>query len=305
LRGKFFNDEQGKLLAQEYNDIERKRQTLTNLRRTNEKKLKGKYLGPDDALARIDSGELKLDRKSFENEKKQTDALTKQEDAFSIKQESYFKQRSPGVEVTSREVEGEPLAPTTEEGEAISTGPATRYVAKEDGTYGPEEVTGPVPVYTLTEKSNNITKLDESGKPVAMNAAQQKVLKTRSRLSTTRLEAASDFSKKDMPLNFLNKKARTLLRTRVLGRCSLNHLLRALTLRGRLNLPTQYKTDPKAYTEDFGDPFDLTPKSRDEFAFGRKSREKAKQFTRQNEAVTAIRRRVIDILTRLGLMPTP
>jgi hypothetical protein len=42
LRGKF-----RKLLAQEYNDIERKRQTLTNLRRTNEKKLKGKYLGPE------------------------------------------------------------------------------------------------------------------------------------------------------------------------------------------------------------------------------------------------------------------
>jgi hypothetical protein len=32
-----------------------------------------------------------------------------------------------------------------------------------------------------------------------------------------------------------------------------------------------YKNDPKAYTEDFGDPFDLTPKSRDEFAFGRKA----------------------------------
>jgi hypothetical protein len=29
-----------------------------------------------------------------------------------------------------------------------------------------------------------------------------------------------------------------------------------------------------------------------------------KQFTRQTEAVTAIRRRVIDILSRLDLMPT-
>jgi hypothetical protein len=191
--------------------LERDRQTLTNLRRTNEKKLKGKYLGPDDALARIDSGELKLDRKSFENEKKQTDVLTKQEDAFSIKQESYFKQRSPGVEVTSREVEGEPLAPTTEEGEAISTGPATRYVAKEDGTYGVEEVTGPVPVYTLTEQSNNLTKLDEAGKPVAINAAQQKAAKESVAAIYNEARANSGFSTKDMPVNFLNQKGENTL----------------------------------------------------------------------------------------------
>jgi hypothetical protein len=304
LRGKFFNDEQGKLLAQEYNDIERKRQTLTNLRRTNEKKLKGKYLGPDDALARIDSGELKLDRKSFENEKKQTDVLTKQEDAFSIKQESYFKQRSPGVEVTSREVEGEPLAPTTEEGEAISTGPATRYVAKEDGTYGVEEVTGPVPVYTLTEQSNNLTKLDEAGKPVAINAAQQKAAKESVAAIYNEARANSGFSTKDMPVNFLNQKGENTLNKPV-RQVFLKSLAQGINPARALELAYQYKTDPKAYTEDFGDPFDLTPKSRDEFAFGRKSREKADRFMRQNEAVTAIRRRVIDILTRLDLMPTP
>jgi hypothetical protein len=304
LRGKFFNDEQGKLLAQEYNDIERKRQTLTNLRRTNEKKLKGKYLGPDDALARIDSGELKLDRKSFENEKKQTDALTKQEDAFSIKQESYFKQRSPGVEVTSREVEGEPLAPTTEEGEAISTGPTTRYVAKEDGTYGPEEVTGPVPVYTLTEQSNNLTKLDEAGKPVAINAAQQKAAKESVAAIYNEARANSGFSTKDMPVNFLNQKGENTLNKPV-RQVFLKSLAQGINPARALELAYQYKTDPKAYIEDFGDPFDLTPKSRDEFEFGRKSREKADRFMRQNEAVTAIRRRVIDILTRLDLMPTP
>jgi hypothetical protein len=304
LRGKFFDDEQGKLLAQEYNDIERKRQTLTNLRRTNEKKLKGKYLGPDDALARIDSGELKLDRKSFENEKKQTDVLTKQEDAFSIKQESYFKQRSPGVEVTSREVEGEPLAPTTEEGEAISTGPATRYVAKEDGTYGVEEVTGPVPVYTLTEQSNNLTKLDEAGKPVAINAAQQKAAKESVAAIYNEARANSGFSTKDMPVNFLNQKGENTLNKPV-RQVFLKSLAQGINPARALELAYQYKTDPKAYTEDFGDPFDLTPKSRDEFAFGRKSREKADRFMRQNEAVTAIRRRVIDILTRLDLMPTP
>jgi hypothetical protein len=305
LRGKFFNDEQGKLLAQEYNDIERKRQTLTNLRRTNEKKLKGKYLGPDDALARIDSGELKLDRKSFENEKKQTDALTKQEDAFSIKQESYFKQRSPGVEVTSREVEGEPLAPTTEEGEAISTGPTTRYVAKEDGTYGPEEVTGPVPVYTLTEKSNNITKLDESGKPVAMNAAQQKVAKESVAAIYDEARSGLNFSKKDMPLTFLNKKGENTIKDKGVRQVFLKSLAQGVNPARALELAYQYKSDPEAYTKDFGSPFDLTPKSRDEFEFGRKSREKADRFMRQNEAVTAIRRRVIDILTRLDLMPTP
>jgi hypothetical protein len=304
LRGKFFNDEQGKLLAQEYNDIERKRQTLTNLRRTNEKKLKGKYLGPDDALARIDSGELKLDRKSFENEKKQTDVLTKQEDAFSIKQESYFKQRSPGVEVTSREVEGEPLAPTTEEGEAISTGPATRYVAKEDGTYGVEEVTGPVPVYTLTEQSNNLTKLDEAGKPVAINAAQQKAAKESVAAIYNEARANSGFSTKDMPVNFLNQKGENTLNKPV-RQVFLKSLAQGINPARALELAYQYKTDPKAYTEDFGSPFDLTPKSRDEFEFGRKSREKADRFMRQNEAVTAIRRRVIDILTRLDLMPTP
>jgi hypothetical protein len=305
LRGKFFNDEQGKLLAQEYNDIERKRQTLTNLRRTNEKKLKGKYLGPDDALARIDSGELKLDRKSFENEKKQTDVLTKQEDAFSIKQESYFKQRSPGVEVTSREVEGEPLAPTTEEGEAISTGPATRYVAKEDGTYGPEEVTGPVPVYTLTEKSNNITKLDESGKPVAMNAAQQKVAKDSVAAIYDKVRSSLDFSKKDMPLSFLNEKGENNIKNKGVRQVFLKSLAQGVNPARAIELAYLYKNDPKAYTEDFGDPFDLTPKSRDKFALGEKQRKTEKQFTRQTEAVTAIRRRVIDILSRLGLMPEP
>jgi len=305
LRGKFFNDEQGKLLAQEYNDIEEKRQTLTNLRRTNEKKLKGKYLGPDDALARIDSGELKLDRKSFENEKKQTDALTKQEDAFSIKQESYFKQRSPGVEVTSREVEGEPLAPTTEEGEAISTGPATRYVAKEDGTYGPEEVTGPAPVYTLTEKSNNITKLDESGKPVAMNAAQQKVAKNSVAAIYDEVRSSLDFSKKDMPLNFLNEKGENNIKNKGVRQVFLKSLAQGVNPARAIELAYLYKNDPKAYTEDFGDPFDLTPKSRDEFALGEKRRKTEKQFTRQTEATTAIRRRVIDILSRLGLMPEP
>jgi hypothetical protein len=305
LRGKFFNDEQGKLLAQEYNDIERKRQTLTNLRRTNEKKLKGKYLGPDDALARIDSGELKLDRKSFENEKKQTDALTKQEDAFSIKQESYFKQRSPGVEVTSREVEGETLAPTTEEGEAIPTGPATRYVAKEDGTYGPEEVTGPVPVYTLTEKSNNITKLDESGKPVAMNAAQQKVAKDSVAAIYDEVRSSLDFSKKDMPLNFLNEKGENNIKNKGVRQVFLKSLAQGVNPARAIELAYLYKNDPKAYTEDFGDPFDLAPKSRDEFALGEKQRKTEKQFTRQTEAVTAIRRRVIDILSRLGLMPEP
>jgi hypothetical protein len=305
LRGKFFNDEQGKILAQEYNDIERKRQTLTNLRRTNEKKLKGKYLGPDDALARIDSGELKLDRKSFENEKKQTDVLTKQEDAFSIKQESYFKQRSPGVEVTSREVEGEPLAPTTEEGEAISTGPATRYVAKEDGTYGPEEVTGPVPVYTLTEKSNNITKLDESGKPVAMNAAQQKVAKDSVAAIYDKVRSSLDFSKKDMPLSFLNEKGENNIKNKGVRQVFLKSLAQGVNPARAIELAYLYKNDPKAYTEDFGDPFDLTPKSRDKFALGEKQRKTEKQFTRQTEAVTAIRRRVIDILSRLGLMPEP
>jgi hypothetical protein len=305
LRGKFFNDEQGKLLAQEYNDIERKRQTLTNLRRTNEKKLKGKYLGPDDALARIDSGELKLDRKSFENEKKQTDVLTKQEDAFSIKQESYFKQRSPGVEVTSREVEGEPLAPTTEEGEAISTGPATRYVAKEDGTYGPEEVTGPVPVYTLTEKSNNITKLDESGKPVAMNAAQQKVAKDSVAAIYDEARSSLNFSKKDMPLSFLNEKGENNIKNKGVRQVFLKSLAQGVNPARAIELAYLYKNDPKAYTEDFGDPFDLTPKSRDKFALGEKQRKTEKQFTRQTEAVTAIRRRVIDILSRLGLMPEP
>jgi hypothetical protein len=305
LRGKFFNDEQGKLLAQEYNDIERKRQTLTNLRRTNEKKLKGKYLGPDDALARIDSGELKLDRKSFENEKKQTDALTKQEDAFSIKQESYFKQRSPGVEVTSREVEGEPLAPTTEEGEAIPTGPTTRYVAKEDGTYGPEEVTGPVPVYTLTEKSNNITKLDESGKPVAMNAAQQKVAKESVAAIYDEVRSSLDFSKKDMPLSFLNEKGENNIKNKGVRQVFLKSLAQGVNPARAIELAYLYKNDPKAYTEDFGDPFDLTPKSRDKFALGEKQRKTEKQFTRQTEAVTAIRRRVIDILSRLGLMPEP
>jgi hypothetical protein len=305
LRGKFFNDEQGKILAQEYNDIERKRQTLTNLRRTNEKKLKGKYLGPDDALARIDSGELKLDRKSFENEKKQTDVLTKQEDAFSIKQESYFKQRSPGVEVTSREVEGEPLAPTTEEGKAIPTGPATRYVAKEDGTYGPEEVTGPVPVYTLTEKSNNITKLDESGKPVAMNAAQQKVAKDSVAAIYDKVRSSLDFSKKDMPLNFLNEKGENNIKNKGVRQVFLKSLAQGVNPARAIELAYLYKNDPKAYTEDFGDPFDLTPKSRDEFALGEKQRKTEKQFTRQAEAVTAIRRRVIDILSRLGLMPEP
>jgi hypothetical protein len=253
LRGKFFNDEQGKLLAQEYNDIERKRQTLTNLRRTNEKKLKGKYLGPDDALARIDSGELKLDRKSFENEKKQTDVLTKQEDAFSIKQESYFKQRSPGVEVTSREVEGEPLAPTTEEGEAISTGPATRYVAKEDGTYGVEEVTGPVPVYTLTEQSNNLTKLDEAGKPVAINAAQQKAAKESVAAIYNEARANSGFSTKDMPVNFLNQKGENTLNKPV-RQVFLKSLAQGINPARALELAYQYKTDPKAYTEDFGEP---------------------------------------------------
>jgi hypothetical protein len=303
LRGKFFDDEQGKILAQEYNDIERKRQTLTNLRRTNEKKLKGKYLGPDDALARIDSGELKLDRKSFENEKKQTDVLTKQEDAFSIKQESYFKQRSPGVEVTSREVEGEPLAPTTEEGEAISTGPATRYVAKEDGTYGVEEVTGPVPVYTLTEQSNNLTKLDEAGKPVAINAAQQKAAKESVAAIYNEARANSGFSTKDMPVNFLNQKGENTLNKPV-RQVFLKSLAQGINPARALELAYQYKTDPKAYTEDFGDPFDLTPKSRDEFAFGRKSREKQNQFAQQNEAIFAIRRRIVDILTNLGLMPT-
>jgi hypothetical protein len=305
LRGKFFNDEQGKLLAQEYNDIERKRQTLTNLRRTNEKKLKGKYLGPDDALARIDSGELKLDRKSFENEKKQTDALTKQEDAFSIKQESYFKQRSPGVEVTSREVEGEPLAPTTEEGEAIPTGPTTRYVAKEDGTYGPEEVTGPVPVYTLTEKSNNITKLDESGKPVAMNAAQQKVAKDSVAAIYNEARSGLNFSKKDMPLSFLNEKGENNIKNKGVRQVFLKSLAQGVNPARAIELAYLYKNDPKAYTEDFGDPFDLTPKSRDKFALGEKQRKTEKQFTRQTEAVTAIRRRVIDILSRLGLMPEP
>jgi hypothetical protein len=305
LRGKFFNDEQGKLLAQEYNDIERKRQTLTNLRRTNEKKLKGKYLGPDDALARIDSGELKLDRKSFENEKKQTDVLTKQEDAFSIKQESYFKQRSPGVEVTSREVEGEPLAPTTEEGEAISTGPTTRYVAKEDGTYGPEEVTGPVPVYTLTEKSNNITKLDESGKPVAMNAAQQKVAKDSVAAIYNEARSGLNFSKKDMPLSFLNEKGENNIKNKGVRQVFLKSLAQGVNPARAIELAYLYKNDPKAYTEDFGDPFDLTPKSRDKFALGEKQRKTEKQFTRQTEAVTAIRRRVIDILSRLGLMPEP
>jgi hypothetical protein len=305
LRGKFFNDEQGKILAQEYNDIERKRQTLTNLRRTNEKKLKGKYLGPDDALARIDSGELKLDRKSFENEKKQTDVLTKQEDAFSIKQESYFKQRSPGVEVTSREVEGEPLAPTTEEGEAISTGPATRYVAKEDGTYGPEEVTGPVPVYTLTEKSNNITKLDESGKPVAMNAAQQKVAKDSVAAIYDEARSSLNFSKKDMPLSFLNEKGENNIKNKGVRQVFLKSLAQGVNPARAIELAYLYKNDPKAYTEDFGDPFDLTPKSRDKFALGEKQRKTEKQFTRQTEAVTAIRRRVIDILSRLGLMPEP
>jgi hypothetical protein len=305
LRGKFFNDEQGKLLAQEYNDIERKRQTLTNLRRTNEKKLKGKYLGPDDALARIDSGELKLDRKSFENEKKQTDVLTKQEDAFSIKQESYFKQRSPGVEVTSREVEGEPLAPTTEEGKAIPTGPATRYVAKEDGTYGPEEVTGPVPVYTLTEKSNNITKLDESGKPVAMNAAQQKVAKDSVAAIYDEVRSSLDFSKKDMPLSFLNEKGENNIKNKGVRQVFLKSLAQGVNPARAIELAYLYKNDPKAYTEDFGDPFDLTPKSRDEFALGEKQRKTEKQFTRQTEATTAIRRRVIDILSRLGLMPEP
>jgi hypothetical protein len=33
-----------------------------------------------------------------------------------------------------------------------------------------------------------------------------------------------------------------------------------------IELAYLYKNDPKAYTEDFGDPFDLTPKSRDKFA---------------------------------------
>jgi hypothetical protein len=69
-----------------------------------------------------------------------------------------------------------------------------------------------------------------------------------------------------------------------------------------IELAYLYKNDPKAYTEDFGDPFDLTPKSRDKFALGEKQRKTEKQFTRQAEAVTAIRRRVIDILSRLGLM---
>jgi hypothetical protein len=244
---------------------------------------------------------LRLERD--QNEKKQTDVLTKQEDAFSIKQESYFKQRSPGVEVTSREVEGEPLAPTTEEGEAISTGPATRYVAKEDGTYGVEEVTGPVPVYTLTEQSNNLTKLDEAGKPVAINAAQQKAAKESVAAIYNEARANSGFSTKDMPVNFLNQKGENTLNKPV-RQVFLKSLAQGINPARALELAYQYKTDPKAYTEDFGDPFDLTPKSRDEFAFGRKSREKQNQFAQQNEAIFAIRRRIVDILTNLGLMPT-
>jgi hypothetical protein len=138
-----------------------------------------------------------------------------------------------------------------------------------------------------------------------MNAAQQKVAKESVAAIYDEARSGLNFSKKDMPLTFLNKKGENTIKDKGVRQVFLKSLAQGVNPARALELAYQYKSDPEAYTKDFGSPFDLTPKSRDEFEFGRKSREKADRFMRQNEAVTAIRRRVIDILTRLDLMPTP
>ncbi len=71
------------------------------------------------------------------------------------------------------ETEGTP-AELTETGETVPTGPTQRYVAREDGTFGPETVEGPAPTYVIDQETGRVVKLDENRQPVKIGTKEQK-----------------------------------------------------------------------------------------------------------------------------------
>jgi hypothetical protein len=176
LREEFLkSDPEAIALAELDTQITGLRDELRAVREANSNLAGRSYTTPESVLEAIEKGELTLDPTTFQSEAELTQRVNALEDDFSKRQERLFSQ--PRVQKFFQlPQETDTTRPElTEEGDVAPTGPARRFVFKEDGTYGPQEaeVQGPQYSYAIDKDTKRMVFVDENGQPAKLSSKQQ------------------------------------------------------------------------------------------------------------------------------------
>jgi hypothetical protein len=252
LREEFLrSDPEAIALAELDTQITGLRDELRSVREANSTLAGRAYTTPESVLDAIERGELTLDPAPFQREAELTQQVNTLEEDFSKRQDRLFSQ--PRVQKFFETPQRTDTVPPelTEEGDVAPTGPARRFVAREDGTFGPEVVEGPQPAYIVDQATGRIVKLDENRKPVKIGTKEQKAARES-------IEAVYDPERGgfDLPAwtNLPKDQKQVFLKSLALG-------FSPATAARQLNA---YRADKKTYAEEFGpiDQIDFKPPPR-------------------------------------------
>jgi hypothetical protein len=224
------------------------RDELRTIRQANSDLVGRNYTTPESVLEGIERGELTLDPAPFQREAELTQEVNNLEDNFSKRQERLFAQTGRQTPIAESGAVVPPARELTEEGDVAPTGPTQRFIAREDGTFGPEVVEGPQPAYVIDQTSGRIVKLDEKRQPVKIGTKEQKA--ARESIETVYDPEREAF---DLPkfINLPKDQRQVFLKSLALG-------FTPATAARQLNA---YRADKQTYVEEFGaiDQIDVKP----------------------------------------------
>lgn len=279
LREEFLrSDPEAIALAELDTQITGLRDELRAVREANSNLAGRSYTTPESVLEAIEKGELALDPTTFQTEAELTQRVNALEEDFSKRQERLFSQ--PRVQKffeLPQEVDAT-RPELTEEGDVAPTGPARRFVAREDGTFGPEVVEGPQPSYIVDQATGRIVKLDESRKPVKIGTKEQKAARES-------IESVYNPEREAFGLpawtNLPKDQKQVFLKSLALG----------FTPATAARQTSAYRADKKTYLDEFGpiDQIDFKPPPRKSGA-----EREAKERIKLAETEEKSRRRAVD-----------
>lgn len=247
-QGRFDPSTEATALADLGTQITGLRDELRTVRQANSDLVGRNYTTPESVLEGIERGELTLDPAPFQREAELTQEVNSLEDNFSKRQERLFAQTGRQTPIAESGAVVPPAPELTEEGDVAPTGPTQRFIAREDGTFGPEVVEGPQPAYVIDQTSGRIVKLDEKRQPVKIGTKEQKA--ARESIETVYDPEREAF---DLPkfINLPKDQRQVFLKSLALG-------FTPATAARQLNA---YRADKQTYVEEFGaiDQIDVKP----------------------------------------------
>lgn len=279
LREEFLkSDPEAIALAELDTQITGLRDELRAVREANSNLAGRSYTTPESVLEAIEKGELTLDPTTFQTEAELTQRVNALEGDFSQRQDRLFSQ--PRVQkFFALAKETDTTRPElTEEGDIAPTGPAQRFVAREDGTFGPEVVEGPQPAYVIDPTSGRIVKLDENRQPVKIGTKEQKVARES-------IESVYNPEREAFGLpawtNLPKDQKQVFLKSLALG----------FTPVTAARQTSAYRADKKTYVDEFGpiDQIDVKPPP-----VKSGSERRAKERIKVTETEEVSRRRAVD-----------